>query len=136
MLLYKVYTKSLLMAKKRYVGFKYESIDEAEPGFDAKGIETVRRDGFPAGQKMVESVIKWVASRAVMKIQLTVLQGALSFTGHFAYQGLLHHTVAKTARRQGVYPRLYVGERGQAGILFVRVTGDVVPRQMYSPYSM
>ncbi|KAJ9124406.1 DNA polymerase zeta catalytic subunit [Naganishia vaughanmartiniae] len=54
----KVYTKSLLMAKKRYVGFKYESIDETEPGFDAKGIETVRRDGFPAGQKMVESVIK------------------------------------------------------------------------------
>ncbi|GHJ88161.1 hypothetical protein NliqN6_4563 [Naganishia liquefaciens] len=54
----KVYTKSLLMAKKRYVGFKYESIDEIEPGFDAKGIETVRRDGFPAGQKMVESVIK------------------------------------------------------------------------------
>lgn len=55
---YQVYTKSLLMAKKRYVGFKYESIDETEPGFDAKGIETVRRDGFPAGQKMVESVIK------------------------------------------------------------------------------
>lgn len=53
-----VYTKSLLMAKKRYVGFKYESIDETEPGFDAKGIETVRRDGFPAGQKMVEAVIK------------------------------------------------------------------------------
>lgn len=51
------------MAKKRYVGFKYESIDETEPGFDAKGIETVRRDGFPAGQKMVESVIKWVQRR-------------------------------------------------------------------------
>lgn len=54
----KVYTKCLLMAKKRYVGFKYESIDQKEPTFDAKGIETVRRDGFPAGQKMVESIIK------------------------------------------------------------------------------
>ncbi len=54
----KVYTKCLLMAKKRYVGFKLESIDEKEPVFDAKGIETVRRDGFPAQQKMVETVIK------------------------------------------------------------------------------
>ncbi|KAG6857569.1 hypothetical protein H0H87_000168 [Tephrocybe sp. NHM501043] len=42
------------MAKKRYVGFKYENIDDKEPVFDAKGIETVRRDGIPAQQKMVE----------------------------------------------------------------------------------
>jgi hypothetical protein len=48
------------MAKKRYVGFKHEHIDEIEPTFDAKGIETVRRDGFPAGQKMVETCIKSV----------------------------------------------------------------------------
>jgi DNA polymerase zeta len=53
-----VYSASLLMAKKRYVGFKHEHIDEVEPTFDAKGIETVRRDGFPAGQKMVETCIK------------------------------------------------------------------------------
>lgn len=54
----KVYSASLLMAKKRYVGFKHENIDDVEPTFDAKGIETVRRDGFPAGQKMVETCIK------------------------------------------------------------------------------
>jgi DNA polymerase zeta len=47
------------MAKKRYVGFKYENPDEKEPIFDAKGIETVRRDGIPAGQKMVETCIKF-----------------------------------------------------------------------------
>lgn len=52
-----VYTKCVLEAKKRYVGFKMESIDET-PSFDAKGIETVRRDGCPAAQKMLENVLK------------------------------------------------------------------------------
>jgi len=46
------------MAKKRYVGFKYERPDDLEPGFDAKGIETVRRDGVPAQAKMVERCLK------------------------------------------------------------------------------
>ncbi|KZT65126.1 hypothetical protein DAEQUDRAFT_677323 [Daedalea quercina L-15889] len=54
----KVYLPCVLMAKKRYVGFKFESPDEAEPGFDAKGIETVRRDGIPAQQKMAETCLK------------------------------------------------------------------------------
>ena len=48
------------MAKKRYVGFKYENPDETEAGFDAKGIETVRRDGVPAQRKMVETCLKYV----------------------------------------------------------------------------
>lgn len=53
-----VYYPCVLMAKKRYVGFKYENPDDIEPEFDAKGIETVRRDGIPAGQKMVEKCLK------------------------------------------------------------------------------
>ncbi|CAE6429817.1 unnamed protein product [Rhizoctonia solani] len=56
----KVYYPCVLMAKKRYVGFKYENPDDKQPEFDAKGIETVRRDGIPAGQKMVERCLKWV----------------------------------------------------------------------------
>ncbi|KAG2023486.1 delta DNA polymerase [Coprinopsis cinerea AmutBmut pab1-1] len=54
----KVYLPCVLMAKKRYVGFKYESIDASEPGFDAKGIETVRRDGVLAQRKMTEKALK------------------------------------------------------------------------------
>lgn len=46
------------MAKKRYVGFKYESLDDTEPVFDAKGIETIRRDGVLAQRKMVENCLK------------------------------------------------------------------------------
>jgi DNA polymerase zeta len=52
-----VYLPCVLMAKKRYVGFKYESADIKEPTFDAKGIETVRRDGVPAQHKMVEKCL-------------------------------------------------------------------------------
>jgi len=50
----------VLLAKKRYVGFKYESPDEEEPIFDAKGIETVRRDGVLAQRKLVENCLKSV----------------------------------------------------------------------------
>lgn len=54
----KVYLPCVLIAKKRYVGFKYESRDQVEPEFDAKGIETVRRDGTPAEQKIQEKALK------------------------------------------------------------------------------
>ncbi|KZM19879.1 DNA binding [Ascochyta rabiei] len=54
----KVYHPCVLLAKKRYVGFKYEHRNQAEPDFDAKGIETVRRDGTPAEQKIEERALK------------------------------------------------------------------------------
>ncbi|GAW03632.1 DNA polymerase zeta catalytic subunit [Lentinula edodes] len=54
----KVYHPCVLMAKKRYVGFKYENVDDKEPVFEAKGIETVRRDGIVAQQKMTENCLK------------------------------------------------------------------------------
>ncbi|KAI1779003.1 hypothetical protein F4818DRAFT_403107 [Hypoxylon cercidicola] len=54
----KVYHPCVLLAKKRYVGYKYESKDQAKPDFDAKGIETVRRDGTPAEQMIEEKALK------------------------------------------------------------------------------
>lgn len=54
----KVYWPCVLESKKRYVGFKYENPDDAEPVFDAKGIETVRRDGVRAQAKMLEVCLK------------------------------------------------------------------------------
>ncbi|KGO75272.1 C4-type zinc-finger of DNA polymerase delta [Penicillium italicum] len=54
----KVYHPCILLAKKRYVGFKYEDRNQKEPEFDAKGIETVRRDGTPAEQKIEEKALK------------------------------------------------------------------------------
>lgn len=47
-----VYLPCVLQSKKRYVGLSYESPDQATPTFDAKGIETVRRDNCPAVGKV------------------------------------------------------------------------------------
>lgn len=54
---FQVYLPCVLQTKKRYVGFMYESLDQKEPEFDAKGIETVRRDGCPAVAKVSLEVI-------------------------------------------------------------------------------
>ncbi|KAL7947757.1 hypothetical protein V8C42DRAFT_315486 [Trichoderma barbatum] len=54
----KVYHPCVLLAKKRYVGYKYETRDQTKPEFDAKGIETVRRDGTPAEQKIEEKALR------------------------------------------------------------------------------
>jgi DNA polymerase zeta len=54
----KVYHPCFLVTKKRYVGACFESPNQTEPIFDAKGIETIRRDGIPAVQKIMETCIK------------------------------------------------------------------------------
>jgi DNA polymerase zeta len=54
----KVYHPCVLLTKKRYVGFKYEQQSDKEPVFEAKGIETVRRDTCPAVAKMLEKSLK------------------------------------------------------------------------------
>jgi DNA polymerase zeta len=52
----KVYQPSILQTKKRYVGYMYENKDQKEPKYEAKGIETVRRDGVPAVGKVASSI--------------------------------------------------------------------------------
>ena len=47
-----MYLPCILQTKKRYVGFMYETLEQKEPEFDAKGIETVRRDSCPAVAKV------------------------------------------------------------------------------------
>lgn len=54
----KVYHPCILVSKKRYVGYSFERENQKEPKFDAKGIETVRRDGHPAQQKIVEKALR------------------------------------------------------------------------------
>ena len=57
----KVYLPCILQTKKRYVGYMYESRDQVKPVYDAKGIETVRRDGVPAVVKVPKCTIILVA---------------------------------------------------------------------------
>jgi hypothetical protein len=56
----KVYYPSILVTKKRYVGYSYESLTPpmGRPHLDAKGIEVIRRDQCPATQKIQEKVLR------------------------------------------------------------------------------
>lgn len=54
----KVYHPCVLLTKKRYVGYMYETPNQVTPGFDAKGIETVRRDTCPAVAKTMERSLR------------------------------------------------------------------------------
>jgi DNA polymerase zeta len=54
----KVYLPCILETKKRYVGFMWETENQTEPEFEAKGIETIRRDGCGLTRKMLERSLK------------------------------------------------------------------------------
>lgn len=54
----KVYHPCFLLTKKRYVGYSYENPKQSKPVFDAKGIETVRRDTCAAVAKTMEQSLK------------------------------------------------------------------------------
>ncbi|KAI3948072.1 hypothetical protein MKX01_014671 [Papaver californicum] len=54
----KVYHPCLLLTKKRYVGYSYESPAQTERSFDAKGIETVRRDSCGVVSKTLEQSLR------------------------------------------------------------------------------
>ncbi|KAA8545131.1 hypothetical protein F0562_019980 [Nyssa sinensis] len=54
----KVYHPCFLLTKKRYVGYSYENPDQIKPVFDAKGIETVRRDTCGAVAKTMEQSLR------------------------------------------------------------------------------
>lgn len=49
----KVYRELILVSKKRYVGYKMEKLSDP-PVFEAKGIETVRRDGCDVVVKILK----------------------------------------------------------------------------------
>lgn len=54
----KVYAPCFLLTKKRYVGYSFESPEQIKPTFDAKGIETVRRDTCAAVAKTMEQSLR------------------------------------------------------------------------------
>lgn len=54
----KVYLPCVLVAKKRYAGYKFESPAQARAVLDVKGLEIVRRDGHLALQRMQEACLR------------------------------------------------------------------------------
>lgn len=71
----KVYQPCILQTKKRYVGYMYEGSTQTEPIFEAKGIETVRRDGCPVVAKILEKSLRILfESCDVSKVKTYVLK--------------------------------------------------------------
>ncbi len=54
----KIYYPSILLAKKRYIGYMFETPEQNEGIIDAKGVEIVRRDGCPIASKILERSCK------------------------------------------------------------------------------
>uniref|UniRef100_A0A9L0SMF6 DNA polymerase zeta catalytic subunit n=1 Tax=Equus caballus TaxID=9796 RepID=A0A9L0SMF6_HORSE len=127
----KVYLPCVLQTKKRYVGYMYETLDQKDPVFDAKGIETVRRDSCPAVSKILErslkllfetrdiSLIKQYVQRQCMKL----LEGKASiqdfifakeYRGSFSYKPGVCVPSLELTRKMVAYDRRSeprVGER-------------------------
>lgn len=70
----KVFHPCVLMAKKRYVGYAYESASQTEPVFDAKGIETVRRDTCPLVAKTLERTLRLLFESKDLSLVRTYLE--------------------------------------------------------------
>nr|XP_015209617.1 PREDICTED: LOW QUALITY PROTEIN: DNA polymerase zeta catalytic subunit [Lepisosteus oculatus] len=98
----KVYLPCVLQTKKRYVGYMYESLDQKDPAFDAKGIETVRRDGCPAVSKILERSIRLLFdTRDVSQVKQYVQRQCVKILeGKASMQDL---TFAKEYRGSGSY---------------------------------
>lgn len=70
----KVYTSLILASKKRYVGVKLEKPTDVTPVLEAKGIETVRRDGCDAVKDIMTKSLEILFSSkdlSVLKAYLT-----------------------------------------------------------------
>ncbi|KAM6915313.1 DNA polymerase zeta catalytic subunit [Xenentodon cancila] len=98
----KVYLPCVLQTKKRYVGYMYESLDQKEPVFDAKGIETVRRDSCAAVSKILERSIKLLfETRDISQVKRFVQRQCMKvLDGRASMQDL---TFAKEYRGSGSY---------------------------------
>ena len=61
----KVYGSSLLQTKKKYCGMMYESPAQERPIFEAKGIETVRKDQCALTQRVLRNALIRVFERGI-----------------------------------------------------------------------
>ena len=61
----KVYAGSLLQTKKKYCGMMYESATQKRPIFEAKGIETVRKDQCALTQRVLRNALINVFDRGI-----------------------------------------------------------------------
>lgn len=97
----KVYLPCVLVAKKRYVGYKFESPSQLRPVLDVKGLEIIRRDGFVALQRMQEACVRILFDTQ----DLTLVKQYCQRQWSKIYAGLVSplHLVTAKAVRLGSY---------------------------------
>lgn len=64
-----MYHPCLLVAKKRYVGLKFETPDDTTPELDAKGLEVVRRDGCPLMVRTMNATIRLLFDKDLSRLR-------------------------------------------------------------------
>lgn len=74
----KVYSPCMLVTKKRYVGHMFETPSQTVPTFDAKGIETVRRDSCPAVVKIMRTSLRLLFASKDLSLVKRYVQSQLS----------------------------------------------------------
>jgi len=78
----KVYAATLLQTKKKYCGMKYECSDQKKPIFEAKGIETIRRDQCSLTQKILRNALITLFRKGLIAVkQYLYRQWALIHAG-------------------------------------------------------
>jgi DNA polymerase zeta len=77
--------QSVLASKKRYVGISYETVDQKQGKFDAKGIETVRRDTCLIVSKILQHSLKLLfQTKDITRVRLYVQSECKKIlTNHF-----------------------------------------------------
>jgi len=65
----KVYSSCLLQTKKKYCGMKYDSPSQKHPTFEAKGIETVRRDQCAVTQRILKTALIHAFQRGIIPVK-------------------------------------------------------------------
>jgi DNA polymerase zeta len=65
----KVYCGSMMQTKKKYCGMKYESRDQKKSVFEAKGIETIRRDQCALTQKVLRNALVTLFSNGINAVK-------------------------------------------------------------------
>jgi hypothetical protein len=90
----KIYSPLILLSKKHYAGYKYEDLNQVkkdEKTFEAKGIETVRRDTCEAVSKITEKVLKILFERKDLSLVKDYLYRCLDklFTGKIVLKDLI-----------------------------------------------
>ena len=82
----KVYQPCLLLSKKRYVGWRFDSEGQVAPVLEAKGIESVRRDGCPLVVKSMEAILGLLFSTKDLSLVRSYLERTWSriWTGRLA----------------------------------------------------